>query len=294
MLDRPPMKILLVEEEGIVRNRLKGYLTRSDYLVIEANHGSEALNILNEQTPDLILSDAYLSSMSSIEFCRRVRERPMTAVIPFVLLVEDEDDEDALLRLKIGADDYIPKSVSSEELDIRLQAKIRRFRTVRNLVHIDSFTQLYNRYYFDKTLADILKMSDRYHHDVSLSILDIDYFKDVNDTFGHQVGDFVLKAVAKFIRDRLREVDIVARYGGDEFVVIMPETSKENAEKAMSRIQTELAKTSFQSIGLERQLQVSVSVGIANYPQDAANDYELIHKADQALYAIKNHKNKLI
>ena len=287
-------KILLVEEEAIVKKRLSGYLQTKGYSVLEANHGSEALGILNEQTPDIIITDAYLSSMSSIEFCRRVREKPLTAVIPFVLLMEEDDEEHALMRLKVGADDYISKSVSAEELIIRIQAKIKRFQALRELVHVDSFTQLYNRSYFDKTLSDLLKMSDRYQHDVSLSILDIDYFKEFNDTYGHQIGDFVIKSVAQFIRQKLREVDIIARYGGDEFVVIMPETSKGSAEKAMTRIQADLAATTFHCAEVPQQLQISISVGIANYPGDASNDYELIHKADQALYAIKNHKSKAL
>ncbi|MCL6583852.1 MAG: diguanylate cyclase [bacterium] len=282
-------KALLVEEEAEVRNRLKGYLNKAGYLVLEANHGSEALAILNEQIPDIIISDAYLSSMSSMELCRRIREKPLTAVVPFVLLMEEGDT--AMVRLQIGADDYILKSASAEELIVRIQAKVERFRTLRELVHIDSVTQLYSRYYFDRTLADILKISERYHHDVSLSILDIDDFKEFNDTFGHQTGDFVIRSVARFIRDRLREVDIVARYGGDEFVVVMPETSKGNAAKAMTRIQNELGRTFFQADGLEQQLKVSISFGIANYPTEATTDYELIHKADQELYAIKNLKS---
>ncbi|MEW5801823.1 MAG: diguanylate cyclase [bacterium] len=284
-------KVLLVEEESAVKERLEENLLKSGYLVLKANHGSEALSILNEQIPDIIISDAYLSSMSSIEFCRRVRENPLTAVVPFVLLMEEGDAEDSMVRLKIGADDYILKSASAEEIIVRIQAKVDRFQTLRELVHIDSVTQLYNRYYFDKTLADILKISERYHHDVSLSIMDIDYFKEFNDNFGHQTGDFVIKSVARFIRDRLREVDTVARYGGDEFVVVMPETSKGNAAKAMMRIQNELARTSFHFDGVQQELQVSISFGIANYPTEAATDYELIHKADQALYAIKNLKN---
>lgn len=287
-------KVLLVEEEAAVKERVKGNLQRAGYLVLEASHGAEALSILNEQIPDIIISDAYLSSMSSIEFCRRVREKPLTAVVPFVLLMDEGDAEDSMMRLKIGADDYILKSASAEEVVVRIQAKVDRFRTLRELVHIDSVTQLYNRYYFDKTLADTLKISERYHHDVSLSILDIDYFKEFNDTFGHQTGDFVIKSVAQFIRDRLREVDIVARYGGDEFVVVMPETSKGNAAKAMTRIQNELIRTSFHCDGVKEPLQISISFGIANYPTEAASDFELIQKADQALYVIKNLKNKAL
>ena len=288
-------KALIVEEEPAVKERMKGNLQGAGYMVLEADHGAEALSILNEQVPDIIISDAYLSSMSSVEFCQRVREKPLTAVVPFVLLMDEGDDADgSMMRLKIGADDYILKSASPEEVVVRIQAKVDRFRTLRELVHIDSVTQLYNRYYFDKTLADTLKISERYHHDVSLSILDIDYFKDFNDTFGHQTGDFVIKSVAQFIRERLREVDIVARYGGDEFVVVMPETSKGNATRAMTRIQNELSRTPFHCDGVQEPLQVSISFGIANYPTDATSDFELIQKADQALYAIKNLKNKAL
>ncbi len=289
-----PAKVLLLEE-GIIRERLKGYLESKGYIVLEAENGAGALGLLNEQTPDIIIIDAYLSPISSIEFCRRVREKPLTAVIPLVLLMDDEDDiSNNLVRLQVGADDYIHKSIGAEELAARIQAKIARFHALRKLVQIDSFTQLYSRYYFDKTLASVLKMSDRYQHDVSLSILDIDYFKEFNDTYGHQIGDFVIKSVAQFIREKLREVDIVARYGGDEFVVIMPETSKDNAEKAMVRIQSELAGQIFCCSQVEESLKISISYGIANYPQDAGNDYELVHKADQALYAIKNLKVKKV
>ena len=143
----------------------------------------------------------------------------------------------------------------------------------------------------DRRLNEILKISSRYKHKVSLVLIDIDSLKSFNDTYGHQVGDFVLKEVAKIIRDGLREVDTVARYGGDEFVAIMPETSKNNAVIAVERIKKELEQRPFLYTGASENLYITISAGVATFPDEAQTDYDLVNKADLALYQEKR-KNK--
>lgn len=280
-------RILAVVNDEEVLRKLDNTLKGRDYTVNFIKSGSEALSALSDNVPDLIISDVDMPDLSGIDFCIKVRENLRTAAVPFVLLTDKDQVCDRIGGLKAGADDYIPKPFSPTELIIRIEAKLKRFKILRDLINCDAFTNLYNREYFDRRLSEILKISSRYNHKVSLALIDIDFFKTFNDTYGHQVGDFVLKEVAKTIRSKLREVDTVARYGGDEFVAIMPETSKESAVIALERIKKELEEQPFIYTGTSKELFITISAGIATYPDEATTDYELVNKADLALYEDK-------
>ncbi len=284
-------RILIVASDREILHQLSNSLILAGYNVSSVSSGKEGLDILSENIPDLIISDVDISDISGIQFCIKVRENLKTAAVPFVLLTDTDQVCDKIGGLKVGADDYISKPFNSNELVVRIEAKLKRFKILRDLINCDAFTNLYNREYFDKRLTEIMKISSRYNHKVSLVLIDIDFFKKFNDTYGHQVGDFVLKEVAKTIRIGLREVDTVARYGGDEFVAIMPETSKRNAIVAVERIKKELEQRPFiYSCALEN-LYITISAGIATFPDEARTDYELVNKADQALYKEKR-KNR--
>jgi diguanylate cyclase (GGDEF)-like protein len=151
----------------------------------------------------------------------------------------------------------------------------------------DGLTGLFNHRKFQEELADEFKRMKRFAEPISLVLADIDYFKKVNDTYGHPVGDLVLKGVASVIRETIRDIDIPARYGGEEFAVVLPGTSGEGAKNIAERLRRKVKENPFSANG--RQIEVSVSIGIATSPSDAKSKEELIEKADQALYYAKHN-----
>jgi len=289
-LPKIPKRILVVVPNPSTEDLICQSLKKAGYTIYTVKNAEEGLILLSETLPDLIISEVEMSGLSGIEFCSKVRQNIHTAAVPLILLADNQQVCDRIGGLKVGADDYIPKPLDPSELVVRIEAKLERFRDLRRLINLDAFTNLYNREYFDRTLKEILKFSSRYNHKVSLVLFDIDFFKVFNDTYGHQVGDFVLKEVARMIKEGLREVDTVARYGGDEFVAIMPETSKKNARTAIDRIKKELEQRSFAYEGSYSNLHITISAGIATFPEDAQTDYDLINQADLALYEDKKRK----
>jgi diguanylate cyclase (GGDEF)-like protein len=285
-----PKRILVVVANSRIAEEICDSLKDAGYKIHSVKSVEEGLVFLSETLPDLIISDVDMPRLNGLEFCIKVRQNIHTAAIPLVLLADNQQVSDRIGGLKMGADDYIPKPFDPIELRVRIDAKLERFRELRRLINLDAFTSLFNREYFDRSLRKILKMSSRYRHKVSLVLFDIDYFKTFNDTYGHQVGDYVLKEVAMMIKKGLREVDTVARYGGDEFVAILPETSKKNALIAIERIKKALGEKSFFYEGISANLHVTISAGVATYPEDAQTDYDLINKADLALYADKKKR----
>jgi len=285
-----PKRILVVVPHWDTGQVICNSLKSAGYTVHHVKSADEGLTFLSEIVPDLILSDVDMPGLSGIEFCIKVRQNIQTAAVPLILLADNQQVCDRIGGLKMGADDYIPKPLDPLELIVRIEAKLERFRDLRRLINLDAFTNLYNREYFDRNLTKILKMSSRYRHRLSLVLFDIDFFKTFNDTYGHQVGDYVLKEVAMMIRGGLREVDIVARYGGDEFVAILPETPKKNALTAVERIKKSLEQRGFSCGGVSKKLHITISAGVATYPEDAQTDYDLVNRADSALYADKKRK----
>ncbi|MBN2372162.1 diguanylate cyclase [bacterium] len=293
VLQKIPRRLLIVVNDINTSRQLNSSLEKAGYTVSYAKNVEEGISLLTNNVPDLIISDVDMPDISGIDFCIKIRENIKTAAVPFILLTDKKHVCDKIGGLKAGADDYISKPFEPSELLVRIEAKLERFKVLRDLINFDAFTNLYNRDYFDRRLKDILKISSRYNHKVSLVLIDIDYFKTFNDTYGHQAGDFVLKEVAKIIRDGLREVDTVARYGGDEFVAIMPETSKNNAEIAVERIKKELEQRPFSYNGESKDLYITISAGVATFPDEAQTDYDLVNKADLALYQEKRKNRSL-
>lgn len=285
-----PKKILIVVPDPETKQGICNSLSSAGYKVHSVKNAEEGLAFLSEIIPDLIIFDIDMSDLTGIEFCIKVRQNIQTAAVPLILLSDSQKFSNRFGSLKLGADDYISKPIDLTELIPKVEDKLERFSGLRKLINLDAFTNLFNRDFFDWTLKEIIKLSSRYRHKFSLVLFDIDYFKTFNDTYGHQIGDYALKEVAKMIKKGLREVDTVARYGDDEFVAILPETSKRDALIAIERIKKELAQKSFQFEEIPSGLHITISAGVATYPEDAQTDYELINKADLALYAEKKKR----
>jgi len=301
--------ILLVEDNKAQSKVIQDYLSRNGYEVTAVENGMAAFKAARTQTVDLILLDRVLPDMDGSDVCRWLKLDQNCRDIPVIMLTAKGEMTDRVSGLEAGADDYLPKPFNETELNARIYARLRSkvqqdelkqknrqledmLTRVENLAIMDPLTGLFNRRRFESILANEFKRAARYQNPLSCLMIDIDHFKSVNDTFGHQTGDMVLKEVAGIIQTTIREVDTAARWGGEEFVVLSPNTSRENAKRVAERIRSAFTSHAFAGIDGQR---VTISIGISGTPSPSIDTKDkLIHAADVALYeAKKNGRNRV-
>jgi len=290
--------ILVIEDSEPVRREiiqiLRNYSLASYYH--EAGDGIEALTILREIKMDLIICDVVLPRLDGFRFLSMARSRDELRNIPIIFLTSRDDRDSKLQGLEQGASDYITKPFDPAEMvaRVRIHLQIRQLQEELRLAnerlmlvsHTDHLTGLYNRRYLMDVLERELSRVQRSGSHLSLLILDIDHFKDINDHYGHQGGDMVLAEAASVFRNELRVYDTAARYGGDEFVAGIPGASQAEAEAVAERIRDSVEKSRF-SEKMEN-VRLTVSIGIAVYPGPGIETMEdFIREADGALYRAK-------
>ena len=266
---------------------------RLDYRIKVATNGADGLAAARQTPPDLILLDVMMPDMDGFEVCRQLKSDPATSGIPVIFVTARSEAADEEFGLNLGAVDYITKPF---HLPV-VRARVRNHLTLKQkadqleqLAHIDGLTGIANRRRFDETLELEFRRCQRNEHPMSLLMLDIDYFKQYNDHFGHGVGDLCLVQVAASLAGNLsRAADTVARYGGEEFAVILPETDKEHALQIAERLRERiLALNSPHAPNLPQSL-VSISIGVAStIPTSTTGTIDLLNVADRNLYAAKS------
>ena len=288
-------KIILIVDDDADSLRITNLtLTKAGYKVLSYVTGEEVRVALKTERPDLLILDVMLPGMSGYDLCREIRKDKAFTVTPVVYVTTKGQIDDKVAGLKTGADDYLTKPYEPEELVARVGAHIGRIELMKELSIKDGLTRAYNHRYFQERLATELGRARRYGRALSLSLVDIDHFKRFNDQWGHQVGDVVLRRLVDVLQQQVRNVDVVCRYGGEEFVVIMPETPSGKALEVMNRIREHLARTTFKIDGHEEDFRVTISAGISSFPGDAQSKDELIAKADKALYTAKKKGRNLV
>lgn len=292
----PQIRILVVDDEATLRELLAEALTEDGYAVGTASSGGEALERLRApgEEFDVIVTDLKLPGASGVEIVREARlANPQSAVI---VMTGYATVESAVECMKAGALDYITKPLKLDEMRLIVERAAERLYLLREadkkkyyeeLSRLDSLTQVFNHGYFHQLLEVELEDAKRFERPLCLFMIDIDDFKRVNDTFGHQVGDHALKVLARLLSTLTRQTDYVARYGGEEFAVVLPGTNKQKALVVAERIRRGVAARRFQPTGVEENIRLTVSIGVAGYPEDAKEPKELIFKADNAFYAAK-------
>ena len=276
-------KILLVEDDANVVLLLSRHLERAGYTVVTASTLAAARRI---HEWDLAILDRHLPDGDGLEFCEELR-----SAFPHRYLLVLTGDEDSMLEaFSRGADDYMSKPCNVDELKARLRAGARIVGLQQRLQELsitDGLTSLRNRRAFDEQLPIALEHARRYDRPLSLAFIDIDHFKSVNDTFGHDAGDAILRAVAQLIAGGTRQTDYVARIGGEEFAVLLPETALFDGLQFAEKLRASIA-TSTINVG-EHSHRMTVSIGLANVPHSQVeNAEELYRAADQALYRAKS------
>ncbi len=303
MSEQSEFKVALVDDDAAIRRLMRLFLDRAGYSNVEFATGEEARAQLKTIPWDLAILDRRLPDMDGVQLCREIKADPAFKTRYVIMLTGESDQEDKVEGLDFGADDYITKPFQSAELLARIRAAKRIVDLQKELVEsnkrlemlsiTDGLTKLYNHRYFQDELARAFEESQRYQRPLSLAIVDLDFFKKVNDTYGHAVGDDVLKTVSRMFQESVRTTDLAARYGGEEFAVMMPETGLDDALVFAEKIRSMIETTPIQTQA--GPLQATVSIGVGSVPHTRINlAKELVVAADKALYrAKKNGRNQV-
>lgn len=263
-----------------------------------ATDGEEALEIARRVVPDVVLLDLILPKMNGLEVCRRLKEYPPTAAVPVLFISASESTAEKINALECGASDFLLKPVNQREPLIRVKSLVRQKRLVQTLsdqVSKDPLTGLYNRRQLMTDLHEEVQRARRYGIPFSLFMLDIDYFKNYNDTNGHLAGDELLKQMAALLKPNVRACDKVARYGGEEFVIILPQTDLKGAMAVAEKLRRLIEEYEFPGKESQPGGKITVSIGVAAFSDHADNHEVLLHMADQAMYQAKSAgKNRVV
>jgi two-component system cell cycle response regulator len=276
--------IILVEDDANVSLMLTRHLERSGCTVQVASTIARARELVRGPW-DLMILDRNLPDGEGTDFCREVRAADPPAYI--VMLTALDSDAAKLEGFACGADDYITKPAQMEELLARVRAGLRIVTLQKRLLQqsqTDPLTSLRNRRAFDEQLSQAFDQARRYERPLSLAIIDVDHFKTINDTSGHDAGDTVLRGIGHIIASRTRQSDCAARVGGEEFAVLLPETAFFEALQFGEKLRSAVAAEPIEGF------DVRVSIGVASVPHShAPNAAALFRAADQALYRAKNN-----
>jgi two-component system, cell cycle response regulator len=280
--------VLLVDDDPGMLASLSHILKSAGFRVRAATNGAEALQAVRQECPYFIITDWMMSPMDGIEFCHQLRRENLPHYTYVVLLTVKDQADDTVTGLNAGADDFITKPVGEGELLARLQAGSRVLELenrMKQYARIDPLTGALNCRAFHQLLELEWNRAIRYRHHLSCVMIDVDFFKQINDTYGHLVGDRVLKFLAETVRDKCRNPDYVFRWGGDEFSVLLPQTDEQGACTWAERCCAVLTDTEFSSGPYT--LRITASFGVAQRHKEMQNPEQLFHLADQALLAAK-------
>ena len=298
-----PARILIVDDHEDNVELLRARLEAWGYASDSAGDGAEALKKIEESPPDLVLLDVMMPKMDGIEVAKRVKANPSLPFIPIIMQTALDATENKVEGLNAGADDYITKPIDFAELKARLTSMLRikhlqeeleeRSRQLleanerlRHMSQTDALTGLDNRRNLEDRLVEMFEHAKRLKEPFACVMCDLDRFKSVNDSHGHQAGDAVLKQFARILRDEVREIDRAGRYGGEEFMLLLPGTVLDAAVTFAERVrkQVETHTFTFEDISIRR----TASFGVSAWPHPRIGNCEgLMRAADDALYVAK-------
>ena len=277
-------RILIVDDNAAVLQQTNDLLSQVGYSVVQCSSGEEALEFLEKERVDLVLLDINMPSLNGYEVCLRIRQGHALDDLPIIFLTCREDSDSIAKGFHAGASDFVSKTAVSEILLARVNVHIRLARTLRYLRDIsltDDLTGAYNRRHAMYSLREWFARSKRYGTPFSMIYFDLNGLKTINDKYGHQAGDLLLRSVVNSCKKLLRESDILFRMGGDEFMVLCPDTDKRGAFICAERMQE-----SVKGVTIVDQT-VTFAYGIAHSSEDYKDMDEMMHSADSSMYECK-------
>lgn len=292
MQNTNPLKILIADDDNDIRELIVNLLTPMDFKIYVACNGREAYQIAESEKPDIITTDIDMPYMTGYELCKKIKsDKTFDFIYVIVITGSSISSDDIAMGFDYGADDYICKPFNHKEFLGRIKSAVR-IKTlhdeVRNLSILDPLTGLHNRRYFDQFSSNELYRAERYKRPISCLMIDIDFFKKINDSLGHEAGDKVLKSVAEILKNNIRKSDAftLCRYGGEEFILLLPETDQEGAIFCAEKLRKTIDDT---IINYEdKPVKVTISIGISTlFKNPVSETSDVIRYADIALYKAK-------
>ncbi len=304
----PSFPILLAEDEAVSRKVMVKHLTKAGFDVTAVENGQQALAAFEKKFYPFILTDWIMPEMDGLQLCRAIREQSGRGYVYVILLTNKDSKDDIVVGLEAGADDYLTKPVYFVELTARINNGMRVLELERDLkkasqeiYHLtitDSLTGAYNRRYLNENLPGGIDQALQQTYPLSLILCDIDYFKKVNDTYGHLIGDVVLRSFVRIIKDTVNDQkDWVVRYGGEEFLLVLPETDITGARELSQMLREFVAQATIKASG--HDISITASFGLAGMEgrddKIGVTPEKLLNLADENLYRAKDEgRNRVV
>ena len=285
--------IILIVDDVSINLQALALILKDDYRIKVASSGAQALTLAEQEPlPDLILLDVQMPVINGYDVLKLLQENRETAQIPIIFVTGKDSEDDEEYGLSLGAVDYIVKPIrpSIVKARVKTQIMIKQQRDLlTKMATTDHLTGLYNRHYMSDMLSKKVARVKRHGEALSVIIVDIDHFKNVNDTFGHLIGDIILKEVGKVLLDSARKEDIAARFGGEEFILILDNCSLEDAQRKAQGLRKQIEALHPQEIA------ITASFGVAQLDESIEKYEDLLKNADKALYRAKEEgRNQVI
>ena len=287
-----PYQILIVDDEPEVAEYHSLILQNAGMVVHQIHNPTLIFEALKNFSPDLMLVDMYMPVCSGSELAALVRQVPAYVGLPIVFLSNETDVDKQFSAMQAGVEGFITKPVIPHQLVASVKLRAERMRTLRGLMAKDSLTGLYNHTTTTEMLVSALANAVRQQESLAVVMIDLDKFKNINDTYGHMAGDKVIVALARMLKHRLRNTDVIGRYGGEEFALVLKNITADAAEALVNELREDFSKIVFDAG--EKQFNCNFSAGISMYPgHDHAEDLRMA--ADEALYQAKNQgRNQVV
>ncbi|MEW7006891.1 PleD family two-component system response regulator [Lentilitoribacter sp. EG35] len=312
-VDEKPLNKSGIDEKGMTllvdgRVNSQDRITRAISGIADVDIISDAETALfhaGENPYELIIINDNLPGVDPLRICSQLRSREITRFVPILVILQTGDEPKVVRALDIGVNDYILQPLDPNELYARSLTQIKRSRFSEKLREslnksvelavVDPLTGLNNRHFLDAYMGKLIARAKRRNTPISMLITDIDKFKNVNDTHGHDAGDEILREFARRLRASVRGADLACRFGGEEFVVLMPDTTAEMAAQIAERLRAAIETSAFNLPGDTGQLELTTSVGVTNYDPEQDSSETLIKRADDALYKAKSDgRNRVV
>lgn len=292
--EQEPFRVLVIDDDRRQADYHALVLQQAGMQTKVLYDPSMVMDVLTEFDPELLLFDVYMPNCSGVELAKIIRQMPTYLSVPIVYLSVERDIDIQLDSMLMGADDFLTKPIEPQQLVTSVRIRASRARKLKWLMVRDSLTRLFNHGVTVDRLIQALALAQRQNSPLCVAMLDLDNFKSVNDTYGHPTGDKVLITLSQLLQQRLRDSDIIGRYGGEEFLVIFPDTSLEQARAVLEELHGIFNTMTFSGGKGAKQFSVTFSGGIAAM-SERCNAHSLIERADQLLYQAKiEGKNRLL
>jgi len=276
--------ILIIDDDVVFISYLKNVLEKKGYSVIAAHNGKRGLALIYELQPSIVFLDIMLPDSNGFSILDNIKKTKKELM--FVTVISSNDCKENRIRtLEMGAMDFMAKPIDEELLIAYVSNRLAYKRELEQAIVIDELTQIYNRKFMESQMKLFIKHHQQHKEHFSIAMIDLDYFKKVNDTYGHLVGDEVLKGFASLVKELKGAEEIACRYGGEEFVILMPRTTKKEAFIFIEKLRTSMEKKTFTANGTS--FHVTFSSGIAEATSTHLHPKKMLEEADQALYTAK-------